>query len=54
MACLERQGLGLELSRNFSRIYLRSQIVDSFVSLFIAFNHTYMTSSIQVLTSIRL
>ena len=30
MACLERQGLGLGLSRDFSRIYLRSQIVDSF------------------------
>ena len=29
MACLERQGLGLGLSRDFSRIYLRSQIVDS-------------------------
>ena len=30
MACLERQGLGLGLSRDFSRTYLRSQIVDSF------------------------
>ena len=28
MACLERQGLGLGLSRDFSRIYLRSQIDD--------------------------
>ena len=31
MACMERQDLGLELSRDFSRIYLRSQIVDSFL-----------------------
>ena len=29
MACLKRQGLGLELLRDFSRIYLRSQIIDS-------------------------
>ena len=29
MACLERQGLGLGLSRDFSRTHLRSQIVDS-------------------------
>ena len=29
MACLERQGLGLELSRDFSRTYLLNQSVDS-------------------------
>ena len=29
MACLERQGLGLGLSRDFSRTYLLSQSVDS-------------------------
>ena len=29
MACLERQGLGLGLSRDFSRTYLLSQTVDS-------------------------
>ena len=30
MACLKRQGLGLGLSRDFSRIYLLSQSIDSF------------------------
>ena len=29
IACLERQGLGLGLSRDFSRTYLLSQSVDS-------------------------
>ena len=50
MACLERQGLGLGLSRDFSRTYLLSQTVDSSSAYLIAFNHTHMTSSVQVLT----
>ena len=29
MACLERQGLGLGLSRDFSRTYLLSLTIDS-------------------------